>query len=40
MREMRMLDEDEIRKLSMIRAQGVLHLSTGSYAIYNSMLGL
>jgi len=37
MREMRMLDEDGIRKLSMIQIQGVLHLSTGNYAIYNSM---
>ncbi len=37
MREMRMLDENGLKKLSMTRAQGVLHLSTGNYAIYNSM---
>jgi len=37
MREMRMLDENGLKKLSMIRAQGILHLSTGNYVIYNSM---
>lgn len=37
MREMRMLDGNGLKKLSMIRSLGVLHLPTGNYALYNSM---